>query len=139
MRVWVVSVLSWLVGFLAYRAALAVFWHQSLSRGDSVAVLFWSAVAAAIAVPAVYAPVMVALRKRRATALWPYVSAGVGLGIVPVLLIIGIFGGHLRSLVSLEAGLFYCMFGVFGGVFGMGFFLAYRKDQFSSRRSSTER
>lgn len=50
MLIFAVSALSWLVGFLAYRVALAVFWQQSMSRGDFAAVVVWSIIAMAIAV-----------------------------------------------------------------------------------------
>jgi hypothetical protein len=65
MRVLGVSLLSWAAGFLAYRATLAIFWHQSISRGDLRAVIFWSALATTTAVAIVYAPLMFALRRGR--------------------------------------------------------------------------
>jgi hypothetical protein len=99
------------------------------ATGDLRAVLFGSAVASAVAISIVYAPVMFALRRRipSTAAWWSFPVVSVCLGIVPVILIVALFGGNLRSMSSPEAVLFYCMFATFGLVFGVGFFLAYRR------------
>lgn len=54
-----------------------------------------------------------------------YALVGVALGVIPVLLIMTMFGGTFRSLLSPEAMLFGCMFTAFGAAFGTGFWIAY--------------
>jgi len=127
MRMILVYFAAWVVGVIAYVVSLALLWRQTLSGGDLRAVLFWSALASGVAVAAVYAPVMFALRKWTGgtAGLVTYAITSVLLGVVPVLLIMLVFGGSLRSLLSPEAVLFYCMFTGFGVVFGAGFSLAY--------------
>jgi hypothetical protein len=127
MRMVLIYFAAWIVGAIAYVVSLAMLWRQTISGGDLRAVLFWSALASAVAVAVVYAPVMFALRKwtRGTAGLVTYAITSVLLGVVPVLLIMLVFGGNLRSLMSPEAFLFYCMFTGFGLVFGAGFSLAY--------------
>lgn len=129
MRLILIYVVSWLGGLAAYVACLSLLWGQTLSGGDLMAVLSWSAVASAIAVAVVYAPLMFALRRRTQgnAGLMTYASAAVIVGVIPVLLITTIFGGTLRSVITPEAMLFYCMFSAFGLVFGAGFSLGYGK------------
>ena len=135
MRLAAISVVAWLTGFAAYVGGLAMLWGQTLSRGDLIAVLYYSALASTLAIVAVYAPAMFVLRRvsRGKAGPWVYALASMALGIVPVLLIVRVWGGNLQSLGSPEAALFSLMFGAFGFVFGHGFFLAY------GRRSSLGR
>ena len=129
MRLIVISLASWVSGYAAYVAALSVFWGQRMSPGDRNAVLFWSAVAATVAITCVHAPAMFALRgrlgPRSAARWWAYPAVGVSLGVVPVLLIVGMWSSSLAGVFSPEGALFFCMFGVFGAAFGIGFFLLY--------------
>jgi hypothetical protein len=127
MKLLVISAVSWVAGLAAYVVALGVLWHESLRAGDLRAVVFGSAVASAVAISIVYAPVMFALRRRipSTAAWWSFPVVSICLGILPVIVIVALFGGNLRSRSSPEAVLFYCMFATFGLVFGVGFFLAY--------------
>jgi hypothetical protein len=127
MRLILIYIASWIVGVIAYVGGLALLWRQTLSGGDLRAVLFGSALASAVAVVLVYAPVMFALRKRMGgtAGIVTYALASVMLGVIPVLLIVGVFGGNVSSLTSPEALLFCCMFTAFGLVFGAGFSWAY--------------
>lgn len=128
MRLILIYVVSWVSGVAAYFACLFLLWGETPSGGDLRAVLFWSAFASAIAVAVVYAPLMFALRKwtRGDAGVMTYASASVMLGVIPVLIIISIFG-NLRSLMTPEAVLFVCQFTAFGLVFGAGFSFAYGK------------
>jgi len=130
MKLFAISVLSWLAGLVAYLAALRGFWRQRISPGDLRAVIFWSALVAAVAITIGYVPAMFALRDRLSSdriagwLLFPLL--GIALGVLPVVFIVGVLSKNIGSaLVSPEAGLFYCMFGAFGAVFGGGFVLVY--------------
>ena len=127
MRLLLIAFLSWAAGIGAYFGAIGLLWGQRVSEGDRRAVLLGSALASGVAVIVAYAPAMFALRARsRRQTWWPYPLLGIGLGVFPLLFIISAFSSDVaRSLVTPEAGLFYCMFSVFGAVFGSGFFLAY--------------
>jgi hypothetical protein len=129
MKLIAASLFSWLVGIGAYVWALWAFWGQRVSSGDLNAVLFWSAFASTAAIVVVYAPVMFALRERldsNRNTWWAYATVGAVLGVLPVGLITRIWSPHsAKALVSPEAMLFFCMFAVFGAVFGAGFFFAY--------------
>jgi len=127
MRLVAVSLMAWLTGVAAYVAGLVIFWGQTLSGGDLIAVLYYSALASILAIAVVYAPAMFGLRKvsKGKARPWAYALASMALGIVPVLLIVRVWGGNLQSLGSPEAALFAFMFRAFGFVFGHGFFLAY--------------
>jgi hypothetical protein len=131
MRLLAISVLSWIAGLVGYLVALQILWGQTISRGDLTAVLFWSLLAAAVAVAIGFAPVMFALRGqlgKRPAGVWLFPLVGVFLGAIPVVLIMSVWSNDLvRSLFSAEAGLFFCMFATFGAVFGAGFFLAYAR------------
>jgi hypothetical protein len=123
-----IAVLSWVAGLAAYVSALWAFWGQRVSSGDLNAVLFWSAFASTVAIVAVYAPVMFALRARldsNRNTWWAYPTVGAALGVLPVGLITRIWSSNSAALVSPEAMLFFCMFAVFGAVFGAGFAFAY--------------
>lgn len=126
MKLLAISIVSWLAGLGAYLGSLWIFWGQTV-RGDLHFVVFWSGLAATVAVAVAYAPAMFTLRRRVvARSWWPFPVAGATLGIVPVVFIAGIWSNNLaQALVSPEAGLFFFMFGTFGAVFGAGFFLAY--------------
>jgi hypothetical protein len=130
MKLVAISIVSWAAGLVAYIATLRGFWGQGIGSGDLRAVMFWSALAAAVAIAAAYAPTMFVLRnwlRHRRVAGWVvFPIVGVALGVLPVLFIVGIWSNSIgRALVSPEAALFYCMFAAFGAVFGCGFFLAY--------------
>ena len=57
---------------------------------------------------------------------WVFVAAGVGLGVVPVLLIVSMWNTDIvRAAMSPEARLFYLQFGTFGAVFGDAFYVAH--------------
>jgi hypothetical protein len=60
MRLLAISVLSWSAGLGAYLAVLKITWGQSISRGDLLAVVFSSLLAAAVAIGVGFAPVMFA-------------------------------------------------------------------------------
>ena len=130
MKLLVISVSSWVAGLGAYLWALSAFWGQRISSGDFPAVLFWSALASGVAIVVGYAPAMFALRARVSSrgnaAWWIYPTVGIGLGVLPVVFIVGMWSPNTgRALLSPEAALFCCMFAVFGAAFGIGFFLAY--------------
>lgn len=99
---------SWLAGLAAYLGALALFYGQSISRGDLLAVGFGSLVVFALAFFALYFPVLLGVRRllRGVRPLWPFPLVAVLLGVVPTSAICFFWGGGVRSLVSAEASLF---------------------------------
>jgi hypothetical protein len=129
MKILAVSTLSWVVGLGAYLAALRVVWGETISRGDFRAVVFWSLLAAAAATGIGFAPVMFAVRHRlraHRAGVWAYPLLGTLLGVLPVVFIMGTWGkDSAPTLLSPEAGLFFCMFAAFGATFGAGFFFSY--------------
>lgn len=128
MKLVAVSVVAWVTGLAAYVGCTGILWGQGIARPDLNAVMFWSAVALALAVAGVYTPAMFALRRRVLSlgTWWLFPLVSIGLGVVPLFVIVTIFQG---SPVSPEAALFYCMFAAFGAVFGVGFYLAYVRSQ----------
>ena len=129
MKLLAISVLSWIIGLVAYVTALKLLSGQTISGGDVNAVLGWSGLAAAVAVGLAFAPVMFALRRRlssRSAGLWLFPLVGALLGVLPVLLILAVWSPNVfHAVFSPEAGLFFCMFATFGAVFGAAFFRAY--------------
>ena len=122
-----ICAVAWVTGLAAFIVCLAVFWQQTVSRGDLLAILFWSAFATACGVAIAYAPALFALRRftRRTAPAWLYILVSMALGSLPVLFITAVQRGNLRSLRSPEAVLFHFMFGAFGFMFGNGFFRRY--------------
>jgi hypothetical protein len=132
MKLLAISFVAWLAGLVSYVAAIKVLWHQRITYGDMPAVVFWSGLAATIAIIICYAPIMLALRPYfvdGGTAGWiVFPTLGIVLSIVPVALIFYVWSDNLaRALVTPEARLFFYMFVVFGAVFGSGVFVAYER------------
>ena len=129
----IVCVVSWLVGVAVYLSSLYLMYGQTAEGADLAAVLFWSFVAAVFAFPLIYLPIMFLLRRilrgYKPVAAFPAVAALVF--VIPTAFILGMFSidgrGFLRSLVSPEALLFYCMFVAVGITFGLGFVWCYRR------------
>jgi hypothetical protein len=121
---------SWLVGVAAYIGALALFYGQSISRGDFFAVCVWSLLAFALAFFGLYLPVLLGMRRllRGVRPIWPFPFAAGLLGVVPTAAICFFWGGGVRSLISPEASLFYSMFATVGIVVGLSFVFIYRHD-----------
>src|SRR3954469_23500714 len=119
---------SWLTGLAAYVGAGALFYRQSISRGDLLAAGFLSLMAFALAFFGLYLPVLFAVRRllRGVRPLWPFPLVAGLLGVVPTAAICFFWGGGVRSLVSAEASLFYAMFATVGLVAGLGFVVLYR-------------
>ena len=98
-----------------------------------IAVLFWSFVASLFAFALSYLPAMFLLRRLlrgyKPAAAFPVAASLVF--VLPAAFILGMFStdgsGFLRSLVSPEALLFYCMFVAVGVTFGLGFVWCFRK------------
>jgi hypothetical protein len=131
MRIIAVFFASWAAGLAAYIGALALFYRQSISSGDFSAVLFWSLAAFAPAFFAVYLPALLGMRRllRGVRPLWPFPLVAVLLGVIPTALIVFVWGGGVRALLSPEASLFHSMFAAAGVVAGCGFALSYRSDR----------
>jgi hypothetical protein len=123
MRLLLAIPIAWLCGVVAYVATLAVVWGQAMGGGDAVAVLLWSGIATAIVVPVVYWPALTALARilNGYRPFFAFPLAAISLGVVPTLFIMLMVGGRPRDLVSPEASLFYCMFGVVGAILGFAF------------------
>ncbi len=125
---------SWLAGLAAYLGALGLFYGQSISRGDLLAVCFWSLLAFALAFFGLYLPVLLGVRRllRGVRPLWPFPFVAGLLGVVPTAAICLFWGGGVRSLVSAEASLFYSMFATVGIVVGFAFVFIYRHENAAS-------
>jgi hypothetical protein len=121
---------SWLAGVAAYVCVLALFYGQSIARGDFLTVCFWSFLAFAFAFFALYLPVLLGVRRllRGVRPIWPFPFAAGLLGIVPTAAICFLWGGGVRSLLSSEASLFYAIFATVGIVVGLSFAFIYRHD-----------
>ena len=128
-----VCVVSWLVGVAAYLSSLYFIYGQTAEGADLTAILFWSLMAALFAFALIYLPVLLLLRRLlhgyRPVAAFPAVASLVF--VIPAAFILGMFStdtdGFLRSLVSPEALLFYCMFVAVGVSFGLGFVWRFRE------------
>jgi hypothetical protein len=129
----IVSLVSWLVGVAIYLSSLFLVYGQTAGGADLTAVLFWSLAAALFALPLIYLPVMLLLRQLlhgyKPVATFPVVASLVF--IIPTAFILSMSSpdgyGFLRSLLSPEAMLFYCMFIAVGVSFGLGFVWCSRK------------
>ncbi|MBA2731977.1 MAG: hypothetical protein H0U54_03685 [Acidobacteria bacterium] len=129
----IVCIVSWLLGVAAYLSSLYLIYGQTAGGSDLTAVLFWSFTAALFAFALIYLPIMFLLRRLlrgyKPVVAFPVVAS---LGfIIPTAFILGRFStdgsGFLRSLISPEAVLFYCMFIAVGVSFGLGFVWCFRK------------
>jgi hypothetical protein len=129
----IVCVISWLVGVAAYLSSLHLIYGQTVEGADLTAVLIWSFVAALFAFPLIYLPTMLLLRRvlRGYQPVAAFPAVGALMFVIPTAFILGMFSidghGFLRSLVSPEALLFYCMFVAVGVTFGLGFVWCYRE------------
>ena len=126
MKLIVSTLVAWVAGLATYFLAGAVIWSQRISPGDVRAAVFASLAAISLTVAIGYGPVMFMMRKyeffrRRA---WTFPFAGAGIAVLP-LCAVGSLSGGRGAFLSPEALLFWLMFGVFGGVFGLGFWLTY--------------
>ena len=130
----IVYIVSWLVGVAVYLSSLYLIYGQTAEGADLSAVLFWSFGAALLAFPLIYLPIMFLLRRLlrgyKPAVAFPAVASLIF--VIPTAFILGIFslgnGGFLRSLLSPEASLFYCMFVAVGVSFGLGFVWSFRSD-----------
>jgi hypothetical protein len=122
-RIWLFAPLAWGAGVIVYLLALAAWWGQSIQWREVRAVLFWSALAFLLTTALVYTPVLLGLRRLlhgdRPLIIFPIVA--MLLGVLPTMLIIAVWGGGFRTLLSPEAALFYAMFLAAGLVLGLGF------------------
>ena len=131
MRILILAIIAWVTGAAAYFAAFLLTYDEPLSwSGDTKAVLFWSAAAFGIALPALYLPLLHAIRRliQGVEPAWPFPLTAVAIGVIPVALIAFVNGGDLRSLWSQEAFLFYTLFAAIGLVLGIGFTVIYGND-----------
>jgi hypothetical protein len=111
-------------------------WYgQTASGPDLWAVLFWTALPFAAAVPLLYLPMMTLLRRLlhgyKPTLAFPLIGAF--LGIAPTQLVDYSFSGEITFLASPETRLFYSCFAVAGVAFGLGFALWRQPSKVSSR------
>ena len=116
-------IVAWLIGVLAYVGAVALFYRQSISSADLIAVSLWSAIGFALAFSLIYLPVLVLLRLMLGGVRprWVFAFVAAVLGIAPTAFILFTWGGGVRSLISHEASVFYAMFAVVGLVLGIGY------------------
>jgi hypothetical protein len=126
-RLFISGLISWLLGVTTYFLFLFAFYSEAPEEGDLQAVLAWSFFAALLALPLVYYPLLVLVRKllgsSRPVIVFPLVSSLAF--IIPSMLIIWMSStstsNFLRGLISSEAFLFYCLFLTVGISFGLGF------------------
>jgi H+/Cl- antiporter ClcA len=110
-------------GLLAYPAALALLYGQSISSGDLWPVVVSSLVAFGLCYWLLYLPVLRAVRHwlPRPRWVWVFPLLAMLLGVLPTALVARYWGGSLRAMLSPEALLFYILFAVVGLVVGLGF------------------
>lgn len=123
MTVFGLGILGWLTGLVAYLAALALLYRQSISRGDLGSVVFSSLLAFAICYWLLYLPILGLARRwlPRSWMAWSLPVIGVLLGLLPTALIARFWGGSFRALLTPEALLFMILFTTVGLVVGAGF------------------
>ncbi|MBM4183255.1 MAG: hypothetical protein FJ207_03410 [Gemmatimonadetes bacterium] len=115
---------AWLIGLLAYIAALGILYGEwMISPGDLGAVVFSSLIVFWICYWLVYLPVLRLARRAapRAWASWMYPVLGVLLGALPTAAIARYWSGSFRGLLTPEALLFFILFTAVGLVVGVGF------------------
>ena len=121
---------SWLIGLAAYVVSCALIYGQRvpITSGDFRTVAFFSLVAFAVTFYLVYLPVLLALRRllHGLHPAWPFPVLAILLGVLPTAMILSLWGGTLRSLLSAEATLFLAMFAAVGLTLGIGFVLVHR-------------
>lgn len=133
-RLVVVGLVSWILGLAVYLSLLYVFYRQTISRNDFIAVLIWSFIAAFIAYSIAYVPLMLLLRRLLGGCkpIIAFPAAASLLFIIPTMLIFGMFStsasNFFHALISSEALLFYGLFITVGASFGLGFVGCCRKD-----------
>jgi hypothetical protein len=117
------GVAGWLAGLLAYLAALALLYRQSISSGDLWPVVVSSLVAFGLCYWLLYLPVLRAVRHwlPRPRWVWVFPLLAMLLGVLPTALVARYWGGSLRAMLTPEALLFYILFAVVGLVVGLGF------------------
>lgn len=122
-RFGVLATLGWVAGVIAYLVALRIVYGQSISRGDFVGVLVWSATVLGPCILLVHLPALFSTRRllKGNRPAWVFSIVAALVGIVPTFLVLARWGGGVRSLWSPEAGLFLCLFAVTGLVIGAGF------------------
>ena len=122
-KLFLLCVVAWIAGILAYIGALAALYRQSISSADFIAVLIWSAVGFVLAFLIIYLPALFSLRRvlGGVRPAWPFPLLAALLGIAPTAFVLFYWGGDLRSLISHEASLFYVMFSVVGIIIGLGY------------------
>jgi hypothetical protein len=114
---------GWLAGLIAYHAALALLYGQSISRGDFWPVVINSLVAFGLCYWLLYLPILRAVRRwlPEPRSVWVFPVTGMLLGILPTALLARFWGGSLQALLTPEALLFYILFAVVGLVVGICF------------------
>ncbi len=114
--------LAWAAGVGAHLSGLYLIWGQTV-RGELGALMIWCLLGLLIGLPVVYLPIMVGLRRwlRGYRPILAFPAGAALAGVFPTALLVFVWGGGLRGLVSPEAGLLYLMFGAVGVVLGLGF------------------
>jgi hypothetical protein len=124
---------SWIAGVVAYFGLMYFVFDEvpAALSGDVAAVLFWSLFFFALTYVVLYLPLLRAVHRRLGgvQAFWPFPLVATMLGIVPTALIVFSNGGGVSGLFSVEAGLFFGMFGAIGVVAGVGYVMLHRRNR----------
>lgn len=126
LRILFAAALGWLLGLGNYALmAWLVYDQPVVFESDFYFAGFWSAIALALAAVLFYLPAMVLLRHilKGYKPIGLYLFLGVAMGVIPVAMIVLFWSHSLRGMISHEAFLFYCLFGVVGLIMGLGFAL----------------
>jgi uncharacterized membrane protein YjjP (DUF1212 family) len=124
MKLPLIAVLSWAIGLFAYVTSCWLFYQQTVSRGDFLAVasrsfLAWHTAFLLIFIPCFYG--LAGLRSQLPRR-WLFALVGAALCFVPTFFIFGApFDLQARYVFSHEARLFYCFFAVSGALAGLAF------------------
>lgn len=121
-----------------YKSILHVIWDEKLSGGDLTSVVFWS-IFVFIPIGLIYFLVCLIIKYKVNASLryllYPLYCALAG--VIPISLILVIFGGGLDSFFSLEGQLFNVFFIASGITFGLGYGLVQKLfDKPSSKLSN---
>jgi hypothetical protein len=140
-----VALISFLVGSLAYLAALGIIWGERVSRGDMTAVLLWGGLAyGLVGLPLCLLLFLIlhlvrryGLKTKTRLGAWVLPLLGALLGLAPTYALVRSWGGGLSAaggLAEPEALLFYSFFGASGACFGLGWWWLFERGR--SRRST---
>jgi len=125
MALLLVSLVSWVAAVATYIAIIYVTTGRVFVH-DTQSLAIWGGVMVVVAVPAVFLPVLLAL-KRRVRGLWSFAIVGALLGTAPLMLFSMFWNGGnpVAGLFSPAGIVLTAVFAAFGFTFGLGFYVSH--------------